>query len=106
MLGKHDCVKAKLCPFSLGVALGVAEAVFMLLFAWAGHFWHYGTPIIHQIATLYIGYAPTIIGGVYGGLWGLLDGFVFGFIIALVYDFCLCCCCAKTSMCETKDMKR
>lgn len=105
MFAKSECVKAKICPFSLGVALGVAEGLFMLLFAWAGYFWHYGLSLSSLLATVYSGYAPTILGGIYGGLWGLLDGFIFGFIVALVYNFCICCCCAKTSMCN-KDVKK
>lgn len=103
MLVKSDSAKAKICPFSLGVALGVAEGLFMLLFAWAGHFWHYGLALINLLATVYHGYAPTLPGGIYGGLWGLLDGFIFGFIVALIYNFCLCCCCAKS--CDIQDMK-
>jgi len=105
MFAKKECVKTKLCPFSLGIALGVASGLFLMLFAWAGHLWHYGLPLISQIATIFYGYAPTVLGGLYGALWGLLEGFIFGFIVALVYDFCICCCCTKTSMCNDKDMK-
>ncbi len=105
MLAKTGC-RTKLCPFSLGIALGVTQGLLLFFLACAGHLWHYGITIIHLLASVYSGYAPTIAGGGYGALWGFLDGFVFGFILALIYDCCLCCCCAKTSSCEPKDLHR
>ena len=105
MFIKNEYTPAKLCPFSFGVALGLTEGLFLLLFAWAGHFWYFGVSIIHQIATIYYGYAPTLMGGFYGALWGFLDGFVFGFILALIYDLCLGCCCAKTAKGDLKEIK-
>lgn len=106
MPSKSECPRQnRICPFSLGIAFGVTKALFMLFSAWAGYFWGYGTVLIKQIAVLYHGFAPTIIGGLYGALWGFVGGFVFGFIAGLIYDFCLCCCCVKTSLCEHKNKK-
>ena len=106
MLVKTEIARNKLCPCSFGVALGVAKGLFVLLLAWAGHLWHVGLPMIHQIATVYYGYAPTITGGFYGAFWGFLGGFVFGMVVGFVYNFCLCCCCIKGKMCENKDLKK
>ncbi|HSW70758.1 MAG TPA: hypothetical protein VLH77_02120 [Gammaproteobacteria bacterium] len=106
-LSKSECTRGNLlCPFSFGMAIGVTKGLCLLLLAWAGHFWHYGLPIIHQVALFYHNYAPTIRGGLYGGLWGFIGGFIFGFVAALIYDLCLSCCCAKTTYCENKDSKR
>lgn len=87
------CTGLSVCSF--GCALGVAEAVFLLLFAWAGLFWGYGTGLISDISTIFYGYAPTFAGGLYGAFWGFIDGFIFGVIIAYVYNFCCSRCCKR-----------
>lgn len=86
------CVKSKLSVLALGLAFGIAESLFMMLFAWAGWLWDYGSSLIYQVSTVYYGYAPTFSGGLWGGLWGLMDGFVFGVVAAWVYNLCLSCC--------------
>lgn len=102
---KPNCARSMLCPCSFGVALGTAKGLFLLVLAWAGYFWHFQTSMIHHVATFYHGYAATIVGGFYGAFWGFLEGFIFGVIVGLVYNFCICNC-AKTTMCESKDMKK
>lgn len=97
MMNKNECVRIKLSVCALGIAFGIAEAVFMMLFAWAAWLWEYGASLIHQISGVYYGYAPTFIGGLWGGLWGLIDGFIFGIIAALVYNLCLCFCSKQKS---------
>jgi hypothetical protein len=98
MMSKDGCNVAKLCPFSLGVGIGFAKAIFMMVFAWAGWLGGYYLPMIQQMAGMLHGYAPTFVGGLWGGLWGLIVGFVFGFLVGFFYDMCLCCCkkyCSK-----------
>lgn len=84
-------VKNKLSVLALGIAFGIAESLFMMLLAWIGWILGYGSSLIHQVSTVYYGYAPTLTGGLWGGLWGLIDGFVFGIVAAWVYNLCLCC---------------
>jgi hypothetical protein len=102
---KGECVRTKLCPCSLGVAFGFVTAFFMLALAWAGYFWHFETPVIEQLATIYKGYAATLVGGLYGAFWGFLKGFIFGGLVGLVYNFCICCCCSKASGCCSPKKK-
>lgn len=90
-----DGYKTRLCAFSFGLAFGITDGLLMMLFAWAGAFFHYGIPMIKTMGEFYYGYAPTVMGGLFGGLWGLLIGFVFGFILAAIYNFCLCRCCGN-----------
>ena len=92
MISKNECVKIKLSVSSLGIAFGVAEALFMMLFAWSGWVWGYGATLINQVSTVYYGYAPTLTGGLWGGLWGLVDGFIFGIVAASIYNLCLTFC--------------
>jgi|GEM_PF-1801703 len=90
MMGK----KSKcLSPVAFGIGLGVASALFMLIFIWAG--WlggEYGKSIIEMWATIYPGLAPTLFGGIVGAVWGFVEGFIFGLVAAFIYNLCLCCC--------------
>lgn len=92
MMDDKQCVRTKLCAFSFGIALGVTEAIFMMVLAWVAGFCGYGDLMVQQIATVYYGYAPSFVGGILGGLWGLADGFVFGLVAGWIYNCCLCHC--------------
>lgn len=97
------CSKAKLCPVSLGVGFGVAQGLFLLLFAWVGWFWGYGGTLAHDLSVIFHGYAPSLVGGLFGGLWGFIEGFVFGLIAGFVYDFCVCCGCKCKKSCVSDE---
>ena len=99
MMNKDGSCPRLLCPFSLGVAFGIAKALCMLAFAWAGWLGGYGVSMIHDVANLYYGFAPTFVGGLYGALWGLIGGFIFGFVVGLIYDCCASCCAKKCGTC-------
>ncbi|OGT37369.1 MAG: hypothetical protein A3F12_06315 [Gammaproteobacteria bacterium RIFCSPHIGHO2_12_FULL_38_14] len=88
-----------LCPFSLGIAVGVTSGLFMIAYAWIAATWGVGATVIQDFSSMYPGYTPTWMGGLMGGLWGLLEGFIFGFLIAIFYNFVMCCkmkCCKKS----------
>ena len=87
----------KLSFLSLGIAIGFAEGLYMMVFAWLGWLWGYGVPIIHELATVMYGYAPSFIGGIMGGILGFIDGFIFGAIVAIVYNLCTSCRCKKST---------
>lgn len=89
--------KTKLSAVWFGVAIGVTTGIFMMLFAWAGRLWGYGIPIIHDISSVYLGYAPSLVGGLLGGLWGFVDGFIFGIVTGWIYNLCVSCSCKKSS---------
>lgn len=90
-------VKNKLSAFSLGIAFGITESIFIILFAWISAKWGYGSPIIHELANVYYGYGPSFIGGLIGGVWGFVDGFTFGLVAGLIYNLCLRCCVKSSS---------
>lgn len=94
--------KAKLCPFSLGIAIGVTKGLFILLLAWVAMWTGFGMSMVNHIASVHSGYSASFVGGLMGGLWGLVWGFIFGFVVALIYDWCLCCCSRKSSSEENK----
>ena len=97
MIEKNECTKTKLSAFSLGIAFSITEGLFMMLFAWAAGLFGYGIPMIHNIATVCYGYAPSFVGGLFGGVGGLIDGFIFGIVVGWIYNFCLCHVCKKSS---------
>lgn len=86
------CSVAKCSKLSLGFAIGLTEASAMALFAWAGAYFGYGMDLIHVIASAFLGYGPSFVGGLIGAAWGFVDGFIFGWLIAWIYNLCLCCC--------------
>ncbi len=95
---KNESGKSKLSVCAFGLAIGLAEGIYMLLFAWIAWVCGYGTPLITDIAHVFYGYAPSFIGGLFGGLWGFADGFIFGIIAAWIYNLVLSSCCRKTSI--------
>jgi hypothetical protein len=83
--------KAKICPVSLGIAVGVTKGLYLMLLAWVAMFFGYGTAMVDHISSVYPSYVASFSGGLIGGLWGLICGFVFGFVVAFLYDWCVCC---------------
>jgi len=75
----------KIQPVALGVAIGVLWAVYVAFLAIIAMF-GWGSELVSLLASLYIGYAATIVGTIIGAVWGFVDGFIAGFIIAWVYN--------------------
>jgi len=90
MVNNKKCTR--ICVVSLGIALGVAKGLGMMLFAWAGWLWGHGVTMIDQVGLMYHGFAPTFKGGLVGLGWGFLCGFILGVVIAFVYNLCVSCC--------------
>lgn len=64
---------------------GVLWAFYVLLVGW-GSIFGWGTSFVSAFSTLYIGYGPSIVGGLIGAVWGFIDGAIAGIIISLVYN--------------------
>jgi hypothetical protein len=91
------CV-AKLCPFSLGLAIGIVS--FLAVLIWSLWVMNYGMP--PMMAALHMP-EPTLGSGFSHALLALIKGFVFGFFVALIYDCCVCCSskkCDENCQCE------
>jgi fructose-specific phosphotransferase system IIC component len=39
-----------------------------------------------KLATFYLGYEVSWLGGIVGFFWGFVDGFVAGFLVAWIYN--------------------
>ncbi|MBX3709856.1 MAG: hypothetical protein KIT56_04670 [Gammaproteobacteria bacterium] len=87
---KEKCGCMKLCPVSLGLALGLACG--LGVFLWSIWVMYFGvTPMMaeYHIPVL------SLKEGTIHALWAFLKGFVFGFFVALFYDLISCCCKSK-----------
>jgi hypothetical protein len=99
-------MKSRLSPVALGVGFGLACAIYMLIFAWAGWLGGYGKSMTDMWAAVYPGFDATFAGGIVGAVWGFAKGFIFGVLTACFYNMCLRCCsrcnCCNAGTCDTK----
>jgi len=68
------------------LATGITWGIGMLFLAWVSAF-GWGIRDVSVISGVYLGYAPTFIGGIIGGLWGFVDGAIGGFLISYIYNY-------------------
>lgn len=87
---RGNCCRTKLCPFSLGLGIGLTCG--LAIFLWSLWLLYAGpTPMMAE----YHISVSSVWEGVVLALWGLLKGFIFGFFVALFYDLISCCCKSK-----------
>ncbi|MFV1998097.1 MAG: bacteriophage holin [Acidiferrobacterales bacterium] len=70
---------------ALAIALGSAWGLMLLFVGWAAMF-GWSTKFVEIMASTYIGFEPSFLGGIIGGIWGFVDGAIGGFIIAIIYN--------------------
>ena len=71
---------------ALALSFGATVALFMLFIGWAAAF-GWGVGVVTAISSLYIGFAPTILGGIIGAIYGFIDGAIGGALIAYFYNY-------------------
>ena len=82
-----DCIcTARFVPVKLGLALGLLWGISLLCLAWIGSCCPYGHAFVQLFGSVYIGYTPTLMGGLIGLVWGFIDFFIFGCLIAWLYN--------------------
>jgi hypothetical protein len=94
----------KLCPVSLGLAVGVVG--FFCVLIWSLWVMFYGIPPMME--TMRVPPA-TIQAALVHGLLVFVKGFLGGFFVALLYNFFVCCCkaCRKCNdKCECPPEKK
>lgn len=83
---------ARLSAVALGIAFGVASAIWMAAFAWTGGWGHETSVLLKDLSNIYPGFDGSWKGGFIGAAWGFVEGFIFGVVIAWIYNLCICCC--------------
>lgn len=74
-------------PVRFGLALGIANALFLLALGIVSGFFNYGNEWVRVLRSVYIGYNATLFGVLFGMLWGLLLGLVLGWLFSVIFNF-------------------
>lgn len=102
MSGQHT----RLSVWGLGLGMGITGAISMLFLGLVSSWFNWGTGLVTEIASLYIGFHSSLVGAIFGALWGFVDWFIGGLLIAAFYNLCSGCCgrCddSAASSCDTK----
>jgi hypothetical protein len=67
------------------LSFGITWAIAMLFIGWVAMF-GWGIRVVEVLSSLYIGFAPTFIGGIIGAIWGFFDGAIGAVIFVLIYN--------------------
>ena len=57
----------------------------MLFAGWAAIF-GWSVQFVEVMASVYVGYGASFLGGIIGALWGFVDGAIAGVVIAFIYN--------------------
>jgi ABC-type molybdate transport system permease subunit len=79
---------ARLGVLAFGLAFGAATAIAMLFLGIAASF-GWGDRLVSVFSSLYLGFAPTVLGTILGMAWGFADGFIGGAIVAGLYNLAI-----------------
>lgn len=71
---------------ALGLTVGIFWGLYCVLLGITSMLFGYGTPLLELLASLYVGYKPTLLGSLAGGLWAFADGFIGGAVVAWLYN--------------------
>ena len=94
------------CPMVLAVSLGLVWGLSAAGLAWIAACCGYGSTIVNVMATVYIGYSTSFLGGLIGLVWGFFDMFIGAVLVIYVYRFLSCYlskCSAGKEKCCTPD---
>ena len=78
--------RATLGVLSLGVALGITNALVVFLLGLTTALAGWGILVVQVLSTLYIGYEPTLLGAITGAVWAFVDAFILGVLVAWIYN--------------------
>jgi len=70
----------------MALAVGITWGAGMFIMGMAAAFLNWGMAATELMSSLYIGYAPTVVGSFIGGVWGFVDGAVGGAVMAYLYN--------------------
>lgn len=94
------CCTSRLNVRAFALACGVTWGLGTLILGLIAFFSGYGMMAVTNLGSVYVGFAPTLVGSVVGALWGFIDGMIGGLILGFVYNRFVkkhCCCCNKNN---------
>jgi len=71
---------------AFGLACGVFWGGCMLIIGLIDTVSTWGDPWGKLVASIYLGYAPTILGSIIVGIWGFVNFWIFGLALAWLYN--------------------
>jgi len=71
---------------SFGLAVGVTWAIAVFVLGLAAWLFGWGVDAAIALASLYIGYGPSLVGAIAGAVWGFVDGLILGVLVAWLYN--------------------
>lgn len=77
---------AELDEKALAVSFGLTWGIAMLLLGWSAAFAGLGTEAVELLASFYVGFEPSFVGGILGAVYGAVDGVIGGYLIAFFYN--------------------
>ncbi|MDD5495650.1 MAG: bacteriophage holin [Candidatus Omnitrophica bacterium] len=77
---------AKLDAKAFGLACGIIWGALMFIMGMADVYSTWGDRFGSVMASVYIGYSPTIVGSIIGGVWGFIDAGIGGAVLAWLYN--------------------
>ena len=77
---------AKLDAKAFGLALGIVWGVGMLILGLLNMRFGWGGDFETVMATIYLGYKPTLLGSIIGGVWGFVDAGIGGLVVGWIYN--------------------
>jgi Na+-transporting NADH:ubiquinone oxidoreductase subunit NqrD len=81
--------KAPLGAISFGLAVGLTWAFVVFFIGICSALLGWGTLISQMLASLYVGFGPTVVGCIAGAVWAFATAFVVGWIVAALYNLFL-----------------
>ena len=75
----------KINVWKFALAWGISFGVYLMVLGWFAAF-GWGTKIVDMVSSLYIGYAPSFLGGVIGGIWAFVDWTIGVAIVGWIYN--------------------
>ena len=77
----------KLNVWAFAVAWGSVFSVCAILLGWAGAVFCWDKMPLNGISPFYLGYEPSLVGGIIGGMWSFVLWTTIGVIFASIYNF-------------------
>jgi len=76
----------KLDALKLAIAAGITYAVCVLTFGITTLLFKWGAKIVWILGTIYIGYAPTVLGSIIGAVWAFGCAFLAAYVLVWIYN--------------------